>query len=505
MSPPSAPDEPARVAGQKNSDPSSPSTEGPPRAPAAPEPSGDGSHGKAKMRSQDRNLKEIFPNLGERIEARMQQRSFSFPQLAARTGISRATLYRLARDSDANPTLKSLVSLSEALATTVPYLLGIQTRSRSGGAADEGSPEAFFGEPPRGDPRSMDIYEALSRAVPQEELERQIEDLGYRLPGESTAAAVTRSVLDVFHHQMAWIDPGRLDRDKDKERRIQDTFDLPDREELSETVPARVFKLPATMVPIMKIHALASAIAQLIRALLGRYTILGLADGFAMATCERFIRRGDLSRAELVPLTHTPQYVHYELSGPTLLGAMTRTHFGYQVGSNLELSRLQERIRQVQVAVTSCGSMNPASHGRLALLMPREPGKPPETFSRLIENYRKHGVVGDLLYHFLRSSGEVYPPGDRSRYLEMMDAGSLAKNPPKDNPPPIYAVSPDGLADIAARGVAILMVHTVSRAAVARAALIRSRRPINFVVITDDAAEALLSIKEPKRRSRRGR
>jgi transcriptional regulator with XRE-family HTH domain len=441
-----------------------------------------------------RTLASIFPEFGERIKARMRHRRLSFPDLAKATGISRPTLYRLAGDIDANPTLKNLVSLSEALGTTVSHLLVLQKPSSRRAAGSEPSLAAFFGEPPRGDPRSMDIYEALSRAMPEKELERHIRSLSYLLPGETIAAAITRSVLDVFHHQLAWIDPERLERDRDQERRIQDCFDLPDREELAETVPARVIKLPAAMVPIMKIHALASMTAQLIKALLGTYSTLGLADGFSMGLCERFIRRGDLSRAELVPLTHTPQFVHYEFSGPTLLGAMTRTHHGYQVGSKLELSKLQERIRQVQVAVTSCGSMEPETHGRLAQLMPRVPGKPAETYSRLIENYKKMGVVGDLLYHFLKSNGEVFPPRDPSRYLERMDARGLARNPPKNNPPPIYAVSPDGLADIASRGVAILMVHTVSRAAVARAALVRTRRPINFVVISDDAAEALLDM-----------
>ena len=96
------------------------------------------------------------------------------------------------------------------------------------------------------------------------------------------------------------------------------------------------------------------------------------------------------------------------------------------------------------------------------------------------------------MYHFLQRDGGVYPKKDESRHLEKIDPDQLSKDPPREDAPPIYSVSPDGLAEIARRGVCMLVVHSTSRAPVARAAL--KRRSVNLIVITEDAARKLLKL-----------
>ena len=110
----------------------------------------------------------------------------------------------------------------------------------------------------------------------------------------------------------------------------------------------------------------------------------------------------------------------------------------------------------------------------------------------LIANLKGQSVVGDIMYHFLKQDGSIYPRNDTSRNLESINPKQLYHTPDVTDAPPIYSVSPDGLRDIAKRGVCLLVVHTASRAAVTHAAL--RRKSVNLIVITAEAADRLLKL-----------
>jgi DNA-binding transcriptional regulator LsrR (DeoR family)/transcriptional regulator with XRE-family HTH domain len=448
------------------------------------------SNSKAKNKSPERSLSEIFPSLHERVEMLMKERHVSWSQLATKTGLSRPTLYRLGR-GEGNPLLSNFALLADCLETTVAYLLGPQACNGPKHRNVKAIYQALLAYPPKGDPRARDIYEAVCRVPGREQLEKQLYSLNYPNPGENISSAIQRAILDVYDHQMHCIDPARLENDGETALKIQRKFKMPDRPELSLQVPVRVIQLPRRLEHVVQIHALAVVAAELIKELLQKYRILGFSDGFAVSTIQRFLRRGDLAKADLVPLTHSPEFVQFELSGPALIGAMARTHLGYQVSSTQELLSLPQRVRQVQVAVTSCGPIDPESQGRLARLMHASVNQE-QTYEDLIAKLKKQGVVGDIMYHFLQRNGRVYPQNDTSRSLESINPEKLYDTPDFKDAPPIYSVSPDGLRDIARRGVCLLVVHTASRAAVTRAALLR--KSVNLIVITGEAADRLLKL-----------
>jgi DNA-binding transcriptional regulator LsrR (DeoR family) len=315
----------------------------------------------------------------------------------------------------------------------------------------------------------------------------------YGLPGENPQATVTRAILDVYHHQQVWIEQNLLPRDRDVELEVQKKFKLPDRLELVDRIPVRVINMSPKLETLIQIHALGAVAATLVAEFLQRYNILGFADGFAASTVMRFLRRGSMNKTVLVPLTHTPRFVHYEMSGATLVGAMARMHYGYQVRSTLELADLPAAVRTVQVAVLSCGSvlkLEPKS--RLARFL-RE-SKSRKAYEQVVQELKDRGVVGDLLYHYLKGDGTVDEKHPLSRPLESARPAALYPRDPAHSTPMVYAVSPDGLARIAERGVSLLLVHAEERAEIACAAMKRDKKPVNFIVTSSAAAKRMLAL-----------
>src|SRR2546426_3744726 len=228
---------------------------------------------RGKTRSPQRSLSEIFPSLRERVEMLMKERRVSWSQLAKKTGLSRPTLYRLGRGRG-NPLLSNYARLADCLETTVSYLLGPQASQGPEHRCVKSIYQALLAQPPKGDPRARDIYEAVCRVAGRPKLEKQMHSLKYLSSGENIGAAIQRAVLDVYHHQMSWIDSAQLENDGQTALKIQTKFGMPDRPELSLPVPVRVIRLPRNLEHIVQIHALAVVAAELIKELLQKYRVL---------------------------------------------------------------------------------------------------------------------------------------------------------------------------------------------------------------------------------------
>jgi hypothetical protein len=433
-------------------------------------------------------IADAFPEMNERILGLIGKNGASLGSVAKAVGVSRPTLYRMIR-GEGNPSFSSFVALADHLRTSLVELLGPQAQAKRD-AGEGGSREPLLVEPPPVDPRAMEIYRDACRGVPEADLAYKAAKSHFLLPGESPETSISRAILDVFYRPGAWIDHRLLAREHELERKIQDLFRLPHRPELEDHVPVRVIDLPDGMLPMIKIHAVAVVAASLVKLLLRTYRILGFADGFVVSTVQRMLLRGDLTKAELVPLAHTPRFAQFELSGASLIGALARTHHGYGVCSTIGLEDLQDKIRKVEVAVTSCASIEEKGpHSRLAVLM--GDANPDQPFGQYLDSLRNRGAVGDLLYHFLGADGKWLKnlPGC-ARDIESVSLRELG-TPAKDDPS-IYSLSPEGMARIARRGVSLLIVHTEKRAALARAALLRKEKPVNFLILTRDAAQALV-------------
>jgi DNA-binding transcriptional regulator LsrR (DeoR family) len=442
--------------------------------------------------SQDA-LARTFPKLAERIEALMKRKGLDLTALVKKTKLSRPTVQRLIR-SQGNPLLLNYAKLAEALGTSVPSLLGPQEGQRD----SKRKPDllgALLARPPEGDPRALEIYEAACRLTPDEELAERVKALHYDDPGESAADSVIRAILDVYWLHAVHMDHELLPRDEPLEKQLHAKLGMPERPEVSDHHAIRVVNLPKDMHPIIQIHALAAVAAAIIRELLRTFSVLGFSDGFAVSAIIAHLRRSEIRKAVLVPLTHTPRFIHYELSGATLVGAMGRVHASYQVQSSIELSELRKRLSEVQVAVTSCGSViKPEPMSRLARLLIAARTR---SYEAIVKDLQRRKVIGDLLYHFLRADGQIVQLGETTRYLEKAELEALYQDLPEKSVPPVYSLSLDGLADIAQRGVCLLLVHSEERARVAHAALKRERRPINFIVTSSAGAQELLRLGPP--------
>jgi hypothetical protein len=218
--------------------------------------------------------------------------------------------------------------------------------------------------------------------------------------------------------------------------------------------------------------------------------VLGTSDGFACSTALHFLRRGDLTKTELVPLTFSPRFIQYELSGTTIVGSMARTHKGYCVSATTELSELRKKLADVQVAVTACGAvLKSEPKSRLARLFRETQQK--QSYEDLRRELNAENVIGDLMYYFLRADSSVYEKPEVCKKLEFAEPAELYDLTPDVSTPVVYALSLEGLVRVAQRGVVLLLVHGEERAQVAHAALQKEPRPVSFIVATEAAAQAM--------------
>ncbi|MBI4586884.1 MAG: helix-turn-helix transcriptional regulator [Planctomycetes bacterium] len=410
-------------------------------------------------------------------------------ELSAKTGISRPTLHRLIR-GEGNPVISNLLKVACELNCPLNTMLGLQ----KGGLKIKNKPEknayqALTSSSPQGDPRSLEIYEAACREEPADKIGWLVDQSRFLLAGERYEDAVTRAILDVFYNRQCWIDVDLLPRDRDSEKDIQKKFKLPDRSELGEEerCPVRVINLGKDMAAFLQIHALAAAGAALVKELSQTYSTIGLSDGLVISTLLRFLKRGDLDRATLVPVTFTPRYAHFELSGATLIGAVARTHQGYRVTSTVEVGKLQKRINEIRLMVTSCGTVLPIEpHSRIAQLF-RE-SWPEKSYDQFVAQLIKKGVVGDLLYQFLKPNGHIVDGKITAGGLETADIDKIYRERNLEDTPAIYAISLKCMAEIAQRGICMVIVHSPERAQVIKAALERDEKPVNFIVCNAQAA-----------------
>lgn len=91
-------------------------------------------------------------------------------------------------------------------------------------------------------------------------------------------------------------------------------------------------------------------------------------------------------------------------------------------------------------------------------------------------------VMADVVFGTHRSAGN----------LEEVNIKKLRHRAPND--PIVYSASLNCLAGVARRGVCLLVVHDSNRAAVAHAALLRKKQPVNFTVTTSATAKEMLQL-----------
>lgn len=449
-----------------------------------------------KSAAPEINLALEFPEFQGRLKQAMADSGLNLAQLAIDAQISRPTTHRIA-SLEGNPLLTNLIHISRCVGVSVPDLLGQQRGVRVPSTAK--TPRGMgplLGLPPRPDPIAFGLYEALCRGVPIEEVREEAEQLRYPMAGEETDDSLSRAVLDVFNNNHVWVDASKLPRARTLERKLTKKYNLAAREELADESPVRVVDTAARIFPLIQLHAVAALGASLVKELLYRYSRLGFADGFMSSTVQMFLRRGDLNKTELVPLVVSPHFAQFELSGATLIGSLARSHQGYRVRSSVALQDLSNRVDHVEVAVTSCGSSERESRTRLARLI-RAGG---ESYTEFLQKLKKHRVVGDLMYHFLRANGKTVDFPNYSQDIEKLDVEKLdvermsKPGATAEKMPLVYTASLKSLADIAERGVSMLLLHSPNRAPVVHAALQRKRRTANLLVMTKAAAQRLAEL-----------
>lgn len=438
---------------------------------------------------EDFSMHRRFPEFLLRFRKICELRGLTIKNLVQATNLARPTLTRLLNRGK-NFRMDTIANLARGLAVPIFELLGPE--SRDGLAPTNGGfTTPLLAPPPRGDADSLVVYRACVRpGVTMAEVRGVMDKLSYLRSGEKTREAISRAVLDVFSHRLAWIDHGQLPRDTALEREIQETWNLLPCDGLEDSVPVRVLDLDPNLFHLITIHALGVVTASIVKELLAdEYSVIGFSDGFMARCAQGFLLRGDLSDVTLVPLVFNPGMAATELSGTTLLGSLALTHHGYGVRSTVALKELQTRLQNVEVAVTSCGPASEDENGRIGLLI-REL-LPPGQYVEFLEDVRKKEVVGDLMYHFLRGDGRRVTVKWSAGDLERISSDEVPREPSSQGPV-VYSPSLDYMSRIANRGVSLLIVHSPDRARLVRAALKRKKRPINFIVTTKAAALEIL-------------
>lgn len=422
-----------------------------------------------------------FPYFSERVAAAMEKANIGVPRLQELTGLSRPTLRRVL-NGDGNPVLSNLYEVSKAVKEPLGWLLG----PARGRPADAGPKPRHFllGEPPPGDPTALWIYEEAVRGRDQADLEFEVAQGSFRHPGETSAHAINRAILDTFHFRQVWIHGCHVPRVERLERDIAKKFSLPSIAELSDSMPVRVIDIDESMHPLLRIFAVAAVSASVSGELMRTFKTLGVGDGFSTAAWQMFMHRGALGRVELLPLVLTPDYTQFELSGNSIVASLMRTHHDYNVGTSIELDDLKSKISQVDHAVLSCGPGTDEQNARL----PRLIRASSLDYAEFFANIEKR-AVGDLLYSFLTKKGTVLKLPEITGDLSTLDRKELRGRKEK---PLVYTTPLRELAAIAKRGVSLVQSHQSDRAPVLRAALSQKNRPVNFLVITRDLAEAML-------------
>ena len=422
-----------------------------------------------------------YPHLSKRIEEAMQRLEMRLSGLQQRTGLSRPTLRRIL-EGTGNPVLENLHQVSTAVREPLDRLLG-PARGRSGAAGAK--PRHFLlGEPPSGDPTALWIYEQLVEGRDQMDLEAEVSQGSYPLPGEDPEQSINRALLDCFHNGQTWIHGVFVPRVKKLEKAVAKKYSLADCPQLNDSTPVRVVDVSETMHPLLRVFTVAAVAAEISRELMQTFKTLGVGDGFATAAWQVFMRRGALSRCALVPLVIAPDYTQYELNGNSIVASMMRTHHDYKVGSAIELDDLKSRISEIDHAVVSCGPGRGEKNARLSRLILESDLDYAEFFADMEKR-----AVGDLLYHFLTAKGTALDLPLINGDLSTLDKRELRGTKKK---PLVYVTPLRELAAIAKRGVSLVQSHQADRAPVLRAALSRAPRPVNFMVITRALAEGLL-------------
>ena len=104
-------------------------------------------------------------NIGENIHKYRQLRSLSLPDLATRSGVSKAFLWEIEAGNSKRPGAETLWKISEALGVTIAHLLGREPESETTSIHPEINDglRAFINERKRlGSPLDPDEVEALS-------------------------------------------------------------------------------------------------------------------------------------------------------------------------------------------------------------------------------------------------------------------------------------------------------------------------------------------------------
>ena len=405
--------------------------------------------------------------------------------LHRKTGLSRPTLHRIAK-GHGNPQLANLVKIAAALGAQLGELLGPQSNDAVGSMSTDNE-RPFLALPPRGDNRAIRIYRALLALDPIDKIRQLVHDIDYPFPWEKVDTAINRAVLDVFYGHMVSIDVEELPREHALEKRVAEEFDLRPVGQLVDPSPVRVVNISPNLYPLIQLHAVAGMAASVLRELLVKKDRLAFGDGFAASAILNYLRRGDLAKSKLIPLVYTPGW-DLELSGPTLLGTLARSHQGYNVTSQLDYTSIPKELESVQVAVTSCGSAEADPESRLARLI--RDLHPTEDYPSILNRMQRKRVVGDVMYHFMRENGSTVDLGF-TKHLEQAKPAEL-RGRKASGGPIIYSASLDYLASVAEREASVLVAHSASRAAVVRAALARKRRPANMLILSRGVAEKLV-------------
>ena len=433
------------------------------------------------MKKERNEIGVEYPLFTRRLRDAMNERKWDDNELIRRSTLSRPTVKRLL-EGIGNPQLSNLLEIADQLGITLTELLG----PRRPDAACPDPEQTLVGDPPTGDPTSRWIYERLCAGEDPEKLQNLLSVGSYALPGEPAKDALMRCVIDCFAYRQAWIQADQVPRDRDLERAVAEKYELADIDELSDRSPVRVIDVGDELHALVRLYAVAAVAAEVSRELMRRKRTLGFGDGFAVAAWQQFLRRGALSKVELVPLTIVPTFTQFELNANSIAAMLMRTHFGYDVGSAIELTDLKGRIREIDHAVVSCGPGVPEEKARLPRLIKESSLDYATVFAELEEN----GVVGDLLYHFLDADGEPVEFPDITGDLSEVEPETLRS---LQNGPLVFSTPLDELAGIVDRGgVSLVQAHQKNRAGILRAALLRENRPVNFLVIPRDLAHGLL-------------
>jgi DNA-binding transcriptional regulator LsrR (DeoR family)/transcriptional regulator with XRE-family HTH domain len=314
------------------------------------------------------------------------------------------------------PHLTKLPDIADYFGVSVDHLLGVSVSVQPNRIpyTGRGGLEWSLRRPPQteDEQRGVDVWRRLASGESPGAILSDLENC--------LARDVERYVLDAVHPDLISVD--RIPEDTALAIEVQRRFGLRD----VHVVPMPVSEPPDSfraLVTNFKLILLGEAARRFFKKHVVPGMKVGIAGGYSVSRLVYALRRGECRFLEIYPLAISPVIETIDVDANTLVGVFAYRHFGYNVrgfaiqyASPLEMKNASDMMRSAPTRriLTKAKSVDIAFMGVGSLDRERLPINWLDDLLAYqgvnFDSLLRSGPVGDILYHFIDSSGQPVSP-----------------------------------------------------------------------------------------------